>query len=125
MEYLDSEVLALKVEIAELKLFKLRFAKALQSWIDKQGHDQCHYYPDIFRELCGLCGIGISTPSLPPRHEFEKGCKRYQDEIYRDTEEDRKKSADRMEKSIQTIMDDQKRMQDIMEDRRRRRRNQT
>jgi hypothetical protein len=59
-------------------------AKALlQQWVDKQGHDRCWYYPDIFTQLCTLLGVKPTTdPSLPPRAEFEKGCARYQSEEY-------------------------------------------
>ena len=58
--------------------------QALQEWIDKQGHNRCWYYPEIFRKLVLIFGITSSSdPSLPPIEEFRKGCNRYQEEEYR------------------------------------------
>jgi hypothetical protein len=58
----------------------------LQGWVDKQAHDRCWYYPDIFRELAALLGVKATVPEgLPPRTEFEAGCRRYQDEEYNGT----------------------------------------
>ena len=55
----------------------------VQEWIDKQGHERCWYYPELFQQLVDLFEI---TPSLdlalPPRCDFEEGCKRYQHEQY-------------------------------------------
>jgi hypothetical protein len=58
----------------------------LQGWVDKQGHDRCWYYPEVFRELAALLGVKATVPEgLPPRPEFEVGCRRYQDEEYNGT----------------------------------------
>ncbi|MBS3147467.1 hypothetical protein J4219_01130 [Candidatus Woesearchaeota archaeon] len=55
----------------------------IQAWLDKQGHDRCWYYPDLFRELAGLLDISASKePGLPPLDEFKKGCERYQKEEF-------------------------------------------
>lgn len=55
----------------------------VQTWIDQQGHDRCWYYPDLFRRLASLFGLpATKEPRLPPRNEFEAGCRRYQDEEY-------------------------------------------
>ena len=55
----------------------------LNEWIDKQGHDRCWYYPELFRKLTNLFGLTPNPePALPPRKEFEAGCFRYQDEEY-------------------------------------------
>lgn len=55
----------------------------VQQWLDKQGHEQCWYYPEIFRLICQVLGVRPSRdPGLPPRPEFEEGCRRYQDEQY-------------------------------------------
>lgn len=60
-----------------------RAKAALQNWVDRQGHDRCWYYPEIFRELSEILGVQTTvTPELPPRAEFEQGCTRYQDEEY-------------------------------------------
>lgn len=54
-----------------------------QEWADKQGHERCHYYPELFRRLAEILGIKSQVEAcLPPRSEFEKGCRRYQDEEY-------------------------------------------
>lgn len=55
----------------------------VQEWVDKQGHDRCGYYLEIFRELMGIFEINRNKSlNLPPREEFERGCIRYQDEEY-------------------------------------------
>ena len=55
----------------------------VQKWMDKQGHDRCWYYPDLFRKLAEILGVKPSKDiSLPPREEFEEGCRRYQQEEY-------------------------------------------
>lgn len=56
---------------------------SLQKWVNKQGHDKCWYYPDIFLELCQIFDIEPhSHPNLPSPEDFNKGCLRYQKEIY-------------------------------------------
>ena len=61
-----------------------RARKVIQEWADKQGHDRCWYYPELFRKLVDVFEI---TPTrdqiLPPLEEFQKGCKRYQREEYK------------------------------------------
>jgi hypothetical protein len=55
----------------------------IQSWLDKQGHEKCWYYPDLFMNLAGLLDLQSKhQPALPSRDEFEKGCKRYQDQEF-------------------------------------------
>jgi len=55
----------------------------VQEWLDKQNHDRCWYYPDLFRHLAEILNITPTIqPSLPPRDEFEKGCSKYQNEEY-------------------------------------------
>lgn len=55
----------------------------LQKWLDKQGHNRCWYYPDLFHKLADLLEVKASVePKLPTRHEFEIGCKRYQEEQF-------------------------------------------
>lgn len=55
----------------------------IESWAAKQGHDRCWYYPEIFLELAKAVGLEIGLdPKLPPRAEFEEGCRKYQCEQY-------------------------------------------
>jgi hypothetical protein len=55
----------------------------LQNWVDQQGHERCWYYPDLFRQLIAIFRVKASLPpKLPPRSEFEAGCRRYQMEEY-------------------------------------------
>jgi len=54
----------------------------IQEWADKQGHDRCWYYPDLFRKLAEVFEMDIQPGSLPSREEFEKGCLKYQNEEY-------------------------------------------
>ncbi len=59
--------------------------RIVQTWVDKQGHDRCWYYPDLFNELVRVLEITPSRdPCLPPLGEFREGCKRYQKEQYGD-----------------------------------------
>ncbi len=65
--------------------------KIIQTWIDKQGHDRCHYYPELFNQLAELFEIkATKKPKLPPRKEFEKGCKNYQNEEYGNVKKSRR-----------------------------------
>lgn len=55
-----------------------------QAWLDKQGHDRCWYYPDLFREIAKTLGLKPSKlPALPSLPQFQEGCRRYQREEYR------------------------------------------
>lgn len=55
----------------------------VQTWLDKQGHDRCWYYPELFNQLAEKLNLSQRAPSeLPPRKEFELGCKRYQIEEF-------------------------------------------
>jgi hypothetical protein len=55
--------------------------RLVREWADKQGHNKCHYYPEIFDKLCVFLNIPIQ-PVYIPRSEFEEGCIRYQDELF-------------------------------------------
>ncbi len=59
-------------------------AKAIvQEWMNQQGHNRCHYYPELFKKLADLYGIKQTVDScLPLREEFEAGCRKYQEEEY-------------------------------------------
>ena len=60
-----------------------RIETLVQSWLDKQGHDRCWYYPEIFREIAIILNLKQAMPSsLPSRCDFIEGCSRYQDEEY-------------------------------------------
>jgi len=57
--------------------------RAIQEWVDKQGHDRCWYYPELFRRLADIFEVeSTREPCLPPLEEFRKGCERYQKEEY-------------------------------------------
>jgi hypothetical protein len=59
--------------------------KMIHEWIGKQGHDRCWYYPDLFKKLASVFKISMKVePQLPPRSEFEEGCRKYQAEQYGD-----------------------------------------
>ncbi len=66
---------------SEQKLQKVK--EVIQEWTNKQGHDRCWYYPDLFRKLVEILEVKQSkNPSLPPLDEFKKGCEKYQEEEY-------------------------------------------
>ena len=57
--------------------------RILQEAIEKQGHERCWYHPDLFQRLIDLLEIKTTKDlCLPPRKEFEQGCKKYQEEQY-------------------------------------------
>ena len=66
---------------------KVQKAKLIiQEWIDKQGHERCWYYPDLFKQLLEVLEVSpTKNPALPPLEEFKKGCERYQEEEYNKT----------------------------------------
>lgn len=57
--------------------------RILRLWAEKQGHDRCWYYPDLFRQLMELHGIELPADlGQPSLDEFQAGCKRFQTEEY-------------------------------------------
>ena len=63
----------------------VRVRRLVQDWLDKQGHDRCWYYPEIFTELAralDLQHIVLKPPQLPTLAEFKAGCERFQREQY-------------------------------------------
>lgn len=57
--------------------------RTVQTWLDKQGHDRCWYYPDLFREIATTLDLKPTIePKLPSLVEFREGCRRYQAEEY-------------------------------------------
>lgn len=63
-----------------MQLFRIK--QAIKKWIDKQGHDKCWYYPEIFKEISDILEIKTDKNIEIPEEEFELGCKNYQDELY-------------------------------------------
>lgn len=63
---------------------KCNEAKAtILEWLNKQSHERCWYYPDLFKKLATIFDIKSSKePCLPPLEEFKLGCKLYQTEEY-------------------------------------------
>jgi len=62
-----------------------RVRRLVQDWLDKQGHDRCWYYPEIFEQLARaleLQHIVLKPPQLPTLDEFRAGCERFQREEY-------------------------------------------
>jgi len=55
----------------------------VQEWLDKQGHERCWYYPELFNKLKDALNMKSQVdPALPTRQEFENGCKRFQIEEF-------------------------------------------
>lgn len=73
----------LKTEIINLRQKIGDVSAVIQSWVDKQGHDRCWYYPELFQQLVGMLNIQSTVdPKLPPLDEFRGGCYKYQAEEY-------------------------------------------
>lgn len=51
-------------------------------WRDKEGHDSCWYYPELFAKFLTTLGLDPKPAHSLPRAEFEVGCRRYADELY-------------------------------------------
>lgn len=61
-----------------------RIREILIEWQSKQGHDQCWYYPELFRRLCEELDVECRQPELPrEKAEFDRGCDTFSDEVYR------------------------------------------
>lgn len=60
----------------------LRIRELIQLWMDKQGHDSCWYYPDIFEQIRDVLNMKMDNKANISRAEFEEGCRRYQKELY-------------------------------------------
>lgn len=68
-------------ETAEGQLAQVR--GSIERFMNAQGHDRCWWYPEILGGLAKLLGIKQTVPSeLPPRCEFEEGCRRFTREQY-------------------------------------------
>jgi len=61
--------------------------RILLDWTNKQGHERCWYYPNLFKQLMAIYDLpsGQET-ALPPLEEFKAGCERYQQEEYHSCE---------------------------------------
>ena len=72
------ESLESPIDESILNKFKLlQVEEAVRLWINKQGHDSCWYYPEIFKNICKILNIDEVEQNLPERCEFEKGCEKY------------------------------------------------
>ena len=81
--YIGEEFLELAPEIIKLANLQAEARSILQEWVDKQGHERCWYYPELFKKLAALYGVKPTVdPALPPEEEFEKGCQQYRREEY-------------------------------------------
>lgn len=76
IERLNSQDWATLLDLAKVR-------KTVQTWLDKQGHDRCWYYPDLFKEIATALDLKPTVePKLPTLEEFREGCRRYQAEEY-------------------------------------------
>lgn len=57
--------------------------RLVRDWRDKQGHQACWYYPEIFREICKVLGVECHLVPSMSRECFRAGCERYMDEVYK------------------------------------------
>jgi hypothetical protein len=58
----------------------------VEEWINKQGHDKCWYYPDLFHKLIKELNIKLSldqlVEKLPTKEGFKAGCDKYIQETF-------------------------------------------
>lgn len=56
------------------------------AWANKQGHDQCWYYPEIFIAIAEILDMSLEIkPKLPPQHVFREHCQQWESTIYSDS----------------------------------------
>lgn len=59
--------------------------QTIMEWDGKEGHDRCWYYPDLFAKIAEIVDVPLNqSPALPPRPEFEEGCRRFQSQEFGD-----------------------------------------
>lgn len=55
----------------------------VKEWDQKQGHDKCHYYPEIFGAIASKLGIVLKNDPLNVTEaEFRQGCDQYTKELF-------------------------------------------
>jgi hypothetical protein len=55
----------------------------ITTWLGTQGHDRCHYYPELFQQLADALHLTRTDGSgIPDRAAFEAGCRRFADDLY-------------------------------------------
>jgi hypothetical protein len=52
----------------DLEIQATEARKIIQEWVDKRGHDNCWYYPDLFRRLVDV--FGIEKPDIADQLNF-------------------------------------------------------
>lgn len=78
----DKWIKNLNIVLEQLQNLK-QIQELVKGWLNKQGHDQCWYYPDIFLEIAKIVDADLTNqPNLPSLAEFQEGCRKYQKEIY-------------------------------------------
>ena len=77
-------VVALSIYIVMLKAKLADVRWVINGWIAKEGEEQCHYFPEIFRLIAHILNIDVPDHilNLPPREKFEAGCTQFQDDAY-------------------------------------------
>lgn len=58
---------------------------AVERWAGQQGHNQCWFYPDIFKEIAVIVDARLNAESnLPSLEEFlgRRGCRKYAMEVF-------------------------------------------
>ncbi len=81
--YIGEEFQRIAPEVLKVVNQHAQAVSILQTWVDKQGHERCWYYPDLFRQLAAVYGVVPKVdPGLPPLEEFKAGCAKYQGEEY-------------------------------------------
>lgn len=59
-----------------------RIESLVRTWVEKQGHERCWYYPEIFDAIARELGVVVEERGLPSREEFAEGCRRYQEQEF-------------------------------------------
>lgn len=56
--------------------------KIVEEWCNKQEHNRCWHYPELFNNLAEVFDVCNFNPKRVSREEFESGCDRFVEEEY-------------------------------------------
>jgi hypothetical protein len=59
-----------------------RVTTLINDWVNKQGEENCWWFPELLEQLAAILEIPLKAPSLPPIEKFREGCRRYTNEQY-------------------------------------------
>lgn len=61
-----------------------RVTAVIIEWKQKQGHDRCHYFPELFNRIAEILDLDVreTEDDLPPEEEFQHECDKFRKKLY-------------------------------------------